>query len=244
MPFRSSRTINGNGKIVDAEVDVKSKDSSYILMPGDKLTFGINLSNKFDPSTLNGKDIVLINGDVKFKLLGRYLQNEEIIDIESKRYFTNKNVKKVGVLDSLPTDFVMNRVSCSTGKYYDMNGIAKAHPDPISSYKTYSGLLKTFINKTKAYNVKNIRQFIASNLINEEAVSSEDFYNFHYFETLDAKGYYHFVANNKFSYYSEETSSNVVKKIFRSNFYTIKTDNYLSYNTNGDSSLSQTYFTE
>jgi hypothetical protein len=110
--------------------DVKNnKENKYIVYPGDKLTFGISLTTNFSPSIatsstqyteLSGRDIVHINNDISFTLVGHYLENDKEKTLYQKKTNESKNVKIVGAISSEVTDLLGNNsVFLSKGSYFD-----------------------------------------------------------------------------------------------------------------------------
>lgn len=113
-----------------------TKDNGYIIYPEDLLTFGISLTTNFSPKIASsssdydersGRDIVHINDDIDFTLVGYYLENEKEKTIYQKKIHESKNVKVVGQQNSEVVDKLGNNLSyLCKGSYFDhiSSGIA------------------------------------------------------------------------------------------------------------------------
>lgn len=145
--------LKGNGdfynQIVEYYDPSKSSNSNsneYVLYPEDELIFGVNLASSYDPgagdaknyNSLYGRDVVHINGDINFTLVGYYLQSGEEKIISHKNHYENANMKRIGYsFSEVVDDFGLPSGYLLKGSYYDHQSSTATAGSNFSSLVNY-----------------------------------------------------------------------------------------------------------
>ena len=163
-----------------------SLSNEYVIYPEDTLTFGINLSSSYSPgfvsstsnisqysklkaieiynadySKLYGRDVVHINGDISFTLVGYYLQNEEEKTISHKSHYENANMKRVGYsFNEVVDEFGQPEIYLSKGSYYDLV------PNNATAGTQYLDLSANYYSRREARGFGNFLNLPNNNFLN------------------------------------------------------------------------------
>ncbi len=234
---------------LDQTIKIKApikKKNKYFLNAGDKLIFGFSFSPSFAPdsNSLYGNDVTKILNNVKVILLGRYLENGIEKSIKKKKFFQNKNTKKIGYYSNEIVDNTgMPDAYLNKGSYYDFEASGIAGTDFSSNLYKYSSRVSSgfgnFLTLTNSNDRVKIKDRLLSTIYYRNN-ASENFDSFikHYY-TLNGFGQpANKINNNRYISYYDMLRNNIlthhVKKKFKKGFFLQKTPGTVSAFLNFD----------